>query len=173
MIDFRAAMSEKYNHDFTNYNDGKIGSSFFIMKLEEGSPGACYYQDANNRRQPRQTSRPNGVALTDVVFPYVQFEHPEFNRILTWIRQQTLTSKEIEDSDVVGVNTKGVFKDIHCIIDGFRFDFSTGGIHGSLNGVAVHSDDENDLIDIDVESFYPNIAIVNRLFPEHLSEFFL
>jgi len=57
-------------------------------------------------------------------------------------------------------------------IDGFRFDFGTGGIHGSLESQVVTEDDEYIIIDADVSSMYPNIAIANRVFPEHLSDKF-
>lgn len=172
LIDFRDELTEKYQKDFTNHNDTKIGKDYFIMRLEEFAPGTCYYKDANNRRKPRQTSRPQGVPLADVIFPYVQFRNPEFNRILNWMKAQVLTSKDLDHTDTKGVNTKGVFKDVHCIVDGFQYDFGTGGIHGSLSGAAVHAGHETAIIDLDVASYYPNLAIVNRLYPEHLGETF-
>lgn len=172
LIDFRDELSVKYNNDFTNHNDTKIGKDYFIMRLEEHAPGTCYYQGNDGRRKPRQTSRDYGVSLTDVIFPYVQFQHPEFNRILQWMKAQTLTAKDLEDSLVMGVETKGVFKGVHCIVNGFRYDFGTGGIHGSLTGVAVVADGDYALIDLDVASYYPNLAIVNKLFPEHLGVLF-
>jgi len=172
MIDFRDQLSAKYGKDFTNHNDTKIGKDYFIMRLDENAPGTCFYYDQNNKRQPRQTSRANGVPLADVIFPYVQFRNYEFNRILEWMKTQTLTSKDLKDTDTKGVNTKGVFKGVHCVVNGFKYDFGTGGIHGSLTGAAVVADDDYAIIDLDVASYYPNIAIVNRLFPEHLGETF-
>lgn len=181
-IDFRDELSAKYGKDFTNHNDTKIGKDYFIMRLEENAPGTCYEkvwiatdfvgETGFNKRTPRQTSRANGVALNDVIFPYVQFRNYEFNRILQWMKTQTLTSKDLKDSDTKGVNTKGVFKDVHCVVNGFKYDFGTGGIHGSLTGAAVVADDDYAIIDLDVASYYPNIAIVNKLFPEHLGELF-
>lgn len=172
MIDFRNELSAKYPKDFTNFNDTKIGKEFFIMKLEEESPGSCYYKDVNGRRQPRQTSRPNGVRIADIIFPYIQFRQPEFNRILDWFKAQTLTAKDFDNTTTTGVVTKGVFKGVNCSIDGFSYHFGTGGIHGSLSGVAVHSDDEHVIIDLDVASYYPNLAIANNLYPEHLGQSF-
>jgi len=65
-----------------------------------------------------------------------------------------------------------VAESIHVIADGFRFDFGTGGIHGSLTSSVVKSSDTHMIIDADVASMYPNIAIANRSYPEHLSERF-
>lgn len=61
---------------------------------------------------------------------------------------------------------------LHVVVEGFRFDFGTGGIHGSIDSGIVRSDDEYVIIDADVASMYPNIAIANRVYPEHLSERF-
>jgi len=57
-------------------------------------------------------------------------------------------------------------------VGGFRFDFGTGGIHGSVESSITSSDDAYCIVDADVASMYPNIAIANRAYPEHLSEKF-
>lgn len=58
------------------------------------------------------------------------------------------------------------------IVDGFPFVFGTGGLHGSVSGQKVISDDKGKIVDWDVKSFYPNLSIVYGLFPEHLSKDF-
>jgi len=158
-IKFREALTERYGKNFMNHNDTKIGKDYFIMRLEEVNPGCCYVRDASGRRHIVQTKRDN-IVLSDVVLPYIQFEHSEFRRILNWFKQQKITE------------TKGVFKDISCTIDGFTFDFGTGGIHGSVESTIVHSDDEYIIEDLDVSSYYPNLAIANKLSPLHLGETF-
>ena len=157
-IKFREELTTKYNRDFMNHNDTKIGKDYFIMQLEQ-SGVQCYGRDAKNRRAPIQTLRPQ-IALSDAILPYIQFEHPEFQRILTWMKSQTITE------------TKGVFKGVNCTVDGFRYDFGTGGIHGSVESQIVYSDDEYMIDDRDVASYYPNLAIANNLYPEHLGQRF-
>lgn len=61
---------------------------------------------------------------------------------------------------------------LNVVIDGFRFDFGTGGIHGSVESCTVRDSDTHTIIDADVSSLYPNIAIANRAYPEHLTERF-
>jgi len=157
MLEFRDQLSAKYGRNFTNHNDGKIGSDYFITELERlGIP--CYHR-LNGKREPRQTLRPT-IPLNDVILPWIQFERPEFQRVLNWLRAQTITE------------TKGVFKELSATINGFQYDFGTGGIHGSVDSQIVISDDEFALIDIDVKSFYPNLAIANRFYPAHLGESF-
>ena len=157
MIHFREQLTEKYQRDFMNHNDTKIGKDYFVMRLEDA--GVQCFEYAGGRRQPRQTPRPQ-IALKDAIFPWISFEQPEFNRVMKWLKSQVITE------------TKGVFKDLSAQINGFEFVFGLGGIHGSVESEILESDDENVIIDLDVTSYYPSLAISNRLFPEHLSDTF-
>lgn len=156
LIDFRRELSNKYGRNFMNHNDTKIGKDYFIMELEK-SGIECYHPGPG--KKPRQTHRPS-IALNSVIFPYVHFEQPEFNRVLNWLRQQIITE------------TKGVFTDLSANINGFSFDFGTGGIHGSIESQTIRSTENYVIIDLDVASFYPNLAISNELFPAHLGKQF-
>ncbi|MGL5728359.1 MAG: hypothetical protein ACRCYD_10980, partial [Plesiomonas sp.] len=118
----------------------------------------CFIRGAGGRA-PKQTIR-HSIKLGDVVFPYVRFERPEFQRVLDFFRNTTITQ------------TKGTFADLSATIDGFQFDFGTGGIHGSVESQIVSSDEEFVVLDYDVASYYPNLAIANNLYPDHLSESF-
>lgn len=60
---------------------------------------------------------------------------------------------------------------LNVVIDGFQYDFGTGGIHGCKKGVTV-SKDGNRIYTLDVASYYPNLSIRNKIFPEHLDELF-
>ncbi|UAW58861.1 DNA polymerase [Escherichia phage vB_EcoS_AVIO78A] len=155
LIDFRRELSAKYGRNFMNHNDTKIGKDYFIMELEK-SGIQCFEPGS---RKPRQTHRPS-IALNSVIFPYVRFEQPEFNRVLNWLRQQVITE------------TKGVFTDLSADINGFSFDFGTGGIHGSIESQTIRSTENYVIIDLDVASFYPNLAISNELYPAHLGKQF-
>lgn len=65
-----------------------------------------------------------------------------------------------------------VAETLNVLVDGFRFDFGTGGIHGSVTSKAIKENKNWGIIDLDVASFYPNLAISNRVYPEHLGETF-
>lgn len=54
----------------------------------------------------------------------------------------------------------------------FVFDFGVGGIHGSVEAQHVKAEDHEEIKDADVSSMYPNLAIKNRIYPEHLGETF-
>lgn len=157
MIRFREELTLKYQRDFMNHNDTKIGKDYFIMELEKA--GVECYTYGPNGRQPKQTKRPF-IALNEAILPWIAFEHPEFTRILNWLKGQTITE------------TNGVFEDVTCTVSGFTFVFGTGGIHGSVENETIVSDDEYAVVDLDVSSYYPNLAIANRFYPAHLGEKF-
>jgi hypothetical protein len=158
MIAFREKMCALYpGKDWINYNDTKIGKEFFTMKLEQS--GVACYDYGSKGRTPRQTKRPV-IHLKDAILPWVTFEHPEFNRVLNWLKEQSITE------------TKGVFNDLTAIVNGFCFVFGLGGIHGSLESKVVESDADHVIVDLDVASYYPNLAISNGFFPQHLGKEF-
>lgn len=167
LIEFREELSEKYGRNFLNHNDTKIGKDYFIMRLEESIPGSCYARNEFNKRVPRQTIR-EAIPLADVIFPYINFKVAEFERVKNWLAAQVLTEKTISNE----INLKGVFKDVNATINGFTYDFGSGGIHGSIPSGIVYSDDDYVIEDWDVASYYPNLAIANGLYPEHLSSEF-
>lgn len=154
-IDFRKKMSREHDHNMMNYSDGKIGAFYFVKKLEQAGV-SCY---TTNPRNPIQTLRTH-MDLSDAVLPYLSFDQPEFQRILDWFKGETIC------------NTKGVFEDVNCTINNFTFVFGLGGIHGSVESKAIISDSEYAIVDLDVTSYYPNLAITQKFYPEHLTEKF-
>ena len=228
LINFRAELSKKYKRNFLNHNDTKIGKDYFIMQLEENMPGCCYTVGAKGERKINQTKR-DVIHIKDCLFNYYDFQHPAFQAVLEWFKNQSITETKGVFSAIpehklgrvamfanmttlrkkfVGVPTeeriaefkseyplgwteqvelkakkKGVTQYSHwmhwneastlnVVINGFQFDFGTGGIHGSVESQVVTEDDEYMIVDADVSSMYPNIAIANRVYPKHLGEKF-
>lgn len=158
MIHFREELTRKYARDFMNHNDTKIGKDYFVMKLEEA--GVSCYDFSDKGRTPRQTKRPV-IHLKDAILPWINFEQPEFTRVLQWLKAQSITE------------TKGVFTDLTATVNGFTFVFGLGGIHGSVESEVIESDAEHVIVDLDVTSYYPNLAITNGFHPAHLGKEFV
>ena len=231
-IAFRADLTTKFGFNCMNLNDGKIGEQFFMKKIEVNKPYAFYEPSVDGKRKIRQTKR-SQIVIKDCIFPYIQFNFPEFNAVKNWLMKQTITETEGVFSDleehILGdvakyaemvVKTvkfkdkptdhdKGLFlkdhplgwieevplkamivlKDddgnpvkesyicdktgkekqrnvkvpkmsyrgcyrmaetLNVVIDGFRYDFGVGGIHGSVCGTVVE-DDEWEIWDWDVK----------------------
>jgi len=60
---------------------------------------------------------------------------------------------------------------LNVVIDGFQYDFGTGGIHGCKKGITVSKDGKR-IYTLDVASYYPNLSIQNMIFPAHLDKLF-
>ena len=157
-IRFREELTARYQRDFMNHNDTKIGKDYFVMELE--AAGVQCYDYGPQGRQPRQTRRPS-IALKDAILPWIAFQEPEFQRVLEWLKEQTITE------------TKGVFKDLTATVRGFTFVFGLGGIHGSVENEILESDEDSVIVDLDVTSYYPTLAIANGFYPQHLGQSFV
>ena len=157
-IELREKLSEKYSLDFTNANDTKIGAQVFEKRLSD--VGITCYDFSSQGRKPRQTIR-NSIALGECVPSYIFFNDHEFNRILSTIRSKIITE------------TKGAFEDLSCRFNGLSYVFGTGGIHASVENRIFQSDTDHIIVDADVTSMYPSIAIVNKYYPEHLGTRFI
>lgn len=68
--------------------------------------------------------------------------------------------------------TWNVAKALNVVINDHEYVFGVGGIHSSMKPTLVESDEEYVIIDLDVASYYPNLAIKNTLYPKHLSDQF-
>lgn len=156
LLDLRAQLSEAYGRNFLNHSDPKIGEAVLVDALEKD--GVKCYEYVEGRRQPVQSSR-YMIDIDDIILPYVTFETPELKQV----------EKEFRSTKLI-VGSK--IKDIHATIDGFTHHFKGGGLHSSLKETIITSDDEHQIIDVDVKSFYPNLSVVNTIYPEHLGEAF-
>lgn len=163
-IKFRIELMEMLDGDVLNWSDSKIGSKILEQRLGDD---VCY-EWVNGRREKRRTKR-DRIALSDIIFPNISFQLPEFSRILNWMRGQVISEDEVTGK----LKTKGVFTDVCATVDGLDYHFGTGGIHACVPSQVVRSTDQVMIRDIDVAGLYPAIAIVNRLYPEHLGERFV
>ena len=80
------------------------------------------------------------------------------------------TSKKPKKKRVPKKSYRGCWnlaENMNVVIDDFRYDFGVGGLHGAKQGVIEPKDDEI-LFSYDVASFYPNMAISNKIYPQHL-----
>ena len=79
---------------------------------------------------------------------------------------------ELKSGKISYYFTWKIAKALNVVIDDHEYVFGVGGIHSSMKPTLVESDDEYVIIDLDVASYYPNLAIKNTLFPKHLSDQF-
>jgi hypothetical protein len=153
-IKLREELTEKFGKNFMNMSNTKLGGEILITECEKA--GIRFYDVVGRQRHKRQTIRPS-IDLGECVFPYVSFEHPEFTRVLNFLKQQTITA------------TKGKFEGLTLpVINGLEYGFAKGGMHASVTNRIFVSNDTHQILDVDVASFYPNLSIKNRLYAAHL-----
>lgn len=87
---------------------------------------------------------------------------------LGWVEEKELKSPKGAKSYYWCWN---VAETLNVVVDGFRYDYGLGGLHGAIKGAVKPSEDEV-LVTQDVASFYPNMAISNGIYPQHLGKTF-
>lgn len=151
---FRSRISKEYGIDATNLPDVKIGEE--ILVIENAKALGLSVGELKKMRTKRGM-----IPLKDLILDYVKFNSKEFNGALDFFKNTIVDADE----------TKGS-ADYSVLYGGMNYDFGLGGIHGTCGNGVFKSDDEGDLILVDVSSYYPNLAIRNKFYPKHLSETF-
>lgn len=186
-IELREKLSPKYGIDFTNYNSTKIGEWILLSKIIEQLGESAVYNivetEYGQKKFIRNTNR-DSININDVIFPYIKFQTEPFQKILEWFKSKIITETKGVFSKIPFEELKvlephycvqsvtGKQKTLNIIYKGFQYDFGVGGIHGCIEPGVYESDDNYSIIDIDVASFYPNLAIKNKFYPEHFGEEF-
>ncbi len=153
MIELRKQLTKMYGINLINASDSKIGSEL-TLKLYCQKTGKNI-KDVRSMRTYRKS-----IKIGDIIFPYIKFNSDIFNLVLNHFKN--LEIKDTKSGSEFSVNYKG-----------FQFDYGSGGIHGSISNSIVESNSEYVIIDADVSSLYPSIAIVNGLYPRHLGREFV
>lgn len=149
-IKLRETMSAKFGIDMTNFSEGKMGEEIIRLQLNKAG--------LNTRAKTPRSS----IVLRDVIFPYIRFNQPEFQRVHQFLLNEVITKTKLDKSDD---DTEGY----PCaVINGFGWQFGRGGMHASVVSSIIKADGKFKLWDIDVESFYPRTGIVNKIYPAHL-----
>lgn len=147
-IKLRKGLNKKYKLNCRNFSDSKIGESLVL---------SLYCQKTGKEPRNVKVMRTNReyIKLIDCIFPYIRFNTLPFKNLLNEFRSQAI--KETKNA----INKSVVYK-------GFKYDFGTGGIHGCIKAGVYEASDDYVIIDADAASLYPSIAVINRLYPEHL-----
>lgn len=148
LLSVRRSLSKLYNINCINYSNTKLGSEI-LLKL--------YCEKTNRSKKDVRSMRTHRskIAIKDIIFSYINFKSIEFKSLLKMFQEMEIIGTKKEEEIVV--NYKG-----------FDFVYGKGGIHGSIKNKFIESTEDYIIIDADVTSQYPNIAIVNGLYPQHL-----
>lgn len=146
-IDLRVNLSDKYGIDFMNASNSKIGSELLLH---------LYCKKTNKNPSVVRTMRTerSSINCRDLIFPYIRFDSEPFQSVLNVFNELIIRSS-IDFSHSL-------------LINGFKLDYGLGGIHGSLENSIIEATDDEIILDIDVNGFYPSMAVQNKMYPQHL-----
>ena len=153
-IELRQKIKAKFGIPCLNYPDVKIGEQL-ILNLYCNKTGNNLY-DITKRGGTNRSK----IALKDCIPKWANFETKEFNSI----------KKEFQNTVIS--NIKGEFSK-SLIFHGTKLDYGTGGLHSCIKSGIYNADDYWTIIDEDIGSLYPSIAIQLGIYPEHLGNQFL
>lgn len=184
-IDLRKQIGKKYKLNVMNSSDVAIGETIFLKYLATAM--GTTMSDLNQVRGKR-----TDVYLSDIIFPYIEFEEPVFKDLLR-LMKKTKSSSQFLDDFIKSLNTSrstnDIFKDLQDNnirvekiaqqkksfsftkkYNGIIIDYGVGGIHGCAPSGEYVAGDKIGILDIDVKSYYPNLFIHNRLHPRQMDQ---
>ena len=151
-IELRKDIEEEFGIPCLNYSDSKIGDEM-IKKFY------CQEKSIDYRELPRKGYFRKTIELKNCVAKYVRFETPQLKDFLKKIKSTTLG---LQDD----------FKEHINFYDNV-YSFMKGGLHTENSPKIFEADEEYEIIDWDVSSYYPAIIINNGRYPAHLGKEFL
>lgn len=146
-VALRQTLSKKYKMNLLNHSDVKMGEDLLLHTYCKtiGVPEYLVKKSGTPRKV---------MHLKDCIPSYINFKTPQFRKLHDKWLHLSIHS------------TKGAISD-SIIFQGIKLDYGTGGIHGSNTGIFEANEDWV-IIDSDVGSLYPSIAVQNGYYPEHL-----
>lgn len=154
-IKLRKDLSKRYGIDLRSKSDAQIAEAVISKEIKEIT--GVY------------PSRPSieSVTFSYDVPKYLNFTNESLKQLV-----KDISNHEFE------MNANGSIHIPKHLKRKIRLNKSTyqvgiGGLHSTENQIAHHTDDKFLILDYDVASYYPNIILNQKLYPEHLGENFL
>jgi hypothetical protein len=151
-IQLRKDIEEEFGIKCLNYSDSKIGDEI-IKKYY------CQEKGIEIRELPRKGYFRKSINMKNCIAPYVEFETKQLQDLLSSVKKRKL-----------GLTDN--FKE-HVHFYGNVYSFMKGGLHTENKPEVFEQDEDHEIIDWDVASYYPAIIINSEKYPAHLGKEFL
>ena len=149
-IALRKTLSDEYVINLYSSSETRIAKELFAHFLSKS------LKIQKHELKKMRTDR-SVVYLAECIFPYIDFISNEFKELLTFFKGKVITE------------TKGALNQmIHY--KGIDIYYGLGGIHGSRSSGVYEATEGYTIMTSDVVSYYPNLAIRNKLSPAHLPQ---
>ena len=151
-IELRQDIEQEFGIKCLNYSDSKIGDEM-IKKFY------CQEKGIEYKDLPKKGTFRKNVHVKDCIAEYVEFTTPQLKQFLREVKRESLTMKDDFKHEVVYY--------------GNTYSFMKGGLHTENSPKIFEANEEYEIIDWDVSSYYPAIIINNGRYPKHLGPQFL
>jgi hypothetical protein len=151
-IGLRLDIQKEFNIPCLNYSDSKIGDE--MIKKYYCEEKGIQYKDL-----PKKGFFRKQIKVKNCIAKYVKFNTPELKEFLDRMKKHTL---RLQDD----------FKE-HIHFYGNVYSFMKGGLHTENKPEIFEADEEYEIHDYDVSSYYPAIIINGGKYPAHLGKEFL
>ncbi len=148
----RINTSKKYKVNVLSSSRSSVADRL-MSKFYQSATGYSYW-DYYNKRTYRRL-----IKFNDIIDKSITFNSEALINFLTILKSNILK---------VGSET---FKEL-LIFKGTAYTFATGGLH-SVDSGAIYNNSKYNLIDADVNSFYPTVMINLNVYPEHVNPIFV
>lgn len=156
-IELRAKMSLQYGVDLRSKSDAQIADAVIISEIQR-----------KTYSRPERPEVAPGSIFRYKVPGYVRFQTPVLHSAL-------LTTAAA--SFVIGENGAAIMPpelaEMRLTIGSGTYQMGIGGLHSCETCAAHYADDNFELVDRDVTSYYPNIILNQGLYPAHIGPAFL
>ena len=150
LVSLRKDLTDQYNINLYSASEPRISKELFAYYLSKELKIPKY------ELKKLRTFR-NVIKIKDLILDYIKFDTPEFNNLLEKFKTVELNPNQTKGGFKYSVNYRGV-----------KTHFGLGGAHGAARPGVYESDEDNIIMSSDVTSFYPNLAIMNKISPAHL-----
>lgn len=157
-IQLRIDMGKTYGQDLRSRSDAQIAEHVISSEV----------QNLNGGKRIGRPKIPPGTVYRYKVPSYLQYRSP----LLQWALEVVRNSKFIV-ADHGSIDMPPEIGALKLDINGSVYTMGIGGLHSTESKVAHFQNDEYEIYDFDVTSYYPKIILNQALYPYHMGPNFL
>ncbi|WP_242136960.1 hypothetical protein [Sphingomonas sp. TREG-RG-20F-R18-01] len=157
-LEMRRVIGEQFGLNFMSKSDAQMGEAMIKKRVEQVTGAKVY-----------KVETPAGTTFKYNVPDWMKFETPQLQTLLEKIRASDFIVKAngkvqapqwLEDESSLTIGET-------------EYAMGIGGLHSTEKNRAVHSDENFQLVDFDVASYYPAIILNAGLYPRALGPAFI
>jgi len=156
-VELRERLGKEIDEDLRSKSDAQVAEAFINARLK-----------AITGRYPKTPTFPEDFKFHYKAPACVQYVNPQLREALRIVQEVPFEL----DSGGSPMMPREIAK-LKIKIGACVYKMGLGGLHSSEKNIAFRADDDHELIDRDVVSFYPWLIIRNNWYPEHLGPDFL